>query len=77
MNVPKWKTMMKKYGLMFFGTFILAFFLLITFDNRFDFPTFFGDIRIGKSFYLPFGSSVATAAFVTVMFEAYKLFKHS
>ena len=77
MNPPKWKTMMKKYGLLFFGTFILVFFLLITFDGRFDFPTVFGDIRIGRSFYLPFGSAIAAAFFVTIMFEAYKLFKHS
>lgn len=77
MNPPKWKTMMKKYGLVFFGTFILAFFLLISFDSRFSFPGMFGDIRIGRSFYLPFGSATATAAFVTIMLEGYKLFKHS
>lgn len=76
MNPPKWKTMMKKYGLVFFGVFILTFFLLITFDNKFSFPSFVGDIRIGKAFYLPFGSSIAAAFFVTILFEAYKLFKH-
>jgi hypothetical protein len=76
MNPPKWKTLMKRYGLMLFGVSILTFFIMITFDGRYDFPTFFGDVRIGKAFYLPFGSSIATGLFVTILFEAYKMFKH-
>ena len=76
MDIPKWKTLMKKYGILFFVSTILTFFLLITFDGRFNFPNFVGDLRFG-SVYLPFGSSLAAGAFITIMFEAYKIFKHS
>lgn len=75
MNPPKWKIMMKKYGLMFFGVFLLTFFLMITFDGKFKFPSFVGDIRLGGLLYLPFGTSTASAFFVTILFEAYKMIK--
>lgn len=73
------KSFLKKYAPLFVGVYIGAFFLLVTFHSRFDFPTLPGDILIqgaGLTFYFPLVSSLGVAAFATVMFEAYKLFKH-
>ncbi len=75
----KTKSFLKKYAPLFVGVYIGSFFLLVTFYSRFTFPTLPGDILIqgaGLTFYLPLVSSFGVAAFVTVMFEAYKVFKH-
>jgi len=63
---------------MFAGFYLLAFFVLVTFYSRFEFPTFPADILINKGFvlYLPFGSSLAFALFAVVMIETYTFFKH-
>jgi len=74
----KGKKLLSVYGLRFGISYIAGFFLLVTFYGRFGFPTFFGDILIksgGITLYLPFTSSLAIAAFVTIMIEAYFYFK--
>jgi hypothetical protein len=77
--MPNWKTLIKKYGVIFSLTYIGTFILLVTFYSRYEFPTFPGDILINRGgffIYLPFTSSLASAAFVTILTEAYKVFKN-
>jgi len=70
-----WRKLAQKYGLMFSISYGGAFFFLVTFYERFKFNTFPGDILIGKSFYLPFTSSLAIAAFVVIIIELFKAFR--
>lgn len=69
------KKLIRQYGAVFFGTYFIAFIVIITFKGRFKFGTVPGDISIGENFYLPIASSLAIAAFVTVMLEFYKFTK--
>jgi len=69
------KSLLSKYGLLFGGSYFIAFFILISLSGRFDLPTFPGDLKIGNLFYLPFTSSLAIAAFTTIMLEMYNVMK--
>jgi hypothetical protein len=78
----QWKPFFKKYGVMFVGVYFGSFVFLITFYNRFEFPTFPGDILLSSKklnilIYFPFASSLAIALFTVIMFEAYKVFKQA
>jgi len=68
------KKLMRQYGALFFGTYFLAFTVLVTFKDKIAFGHVPGDILIG-SFYLPIVSSLAVAAFVTIMLEFYRFTK--
>jgi hypothetical protein len=72
-----WKKLAQKYGIIFTFSYFGGFIVLVTLSARFgfDFPTFPGDLKY-KFFYFPFTSSLAIAAFVTVLFEAYNMFRH-
>ena len=70
-----WKKFLAKYGLTFFGFYIVAFFLLVTLANSREFPTFPGDILINPGsfrIYLPFTSAGAFAVFFLIIIEIYK-----
>jgi len=69
------KKLMRQYGTIFFSTYLLAFIAIVTLKDRFKFGVVPGDISIGENFYLPIISSLAIAAFVTIMIEFYKFTK--
>jgi hypothetical protein len=71
-----WKRTVKKYGLIFGATYVGSFLALVIINSRFNIKvTVPGDIKLGQSIYFPFVSSLAIAAFATIMLEAYKVFK--
>lgn len=74
----KGKTLLKQYGVLFLGVFVIAFFMLVTLNNKHDLPTFPGDIMIKQGkiiIYLPFTSSAAFSFFVIAMKEMYTFVK--
>jgi len=74
---------MKSYGAIFFVSYFATFFVLVTLKNRFGANgtgegTLPGDVFIpigDKSIFFPFTSSLAAAAIITVMYQAYDFFK--
>ena len=70
-----WKKFLARYGLTFFGIYVIAFFLLVTLASTHNFPTFPGDVLINPGslrIYLPFTSSGAFAVFFLIVVEIYK-----
>jgi len=69
---------MKKYGLVFGVSFFLSLITLIALNSQFNIDTTLpGDIKIGNFIYFPLTSSLAIASFITIMLEAYQVFKNT
>lgn len=69
------RKLINQYGIVFFGSYLLTFVILVALKGQLELGTVPGDISFGESFYLPITSSLAIAAFVTIIIEFYKFTK--
>lgn len=76
------KKLLSKYGIIFTFSFFGAFILLVNIRWRFGSGTestvpgdFFVTLGKDRIVFLPFTSSLGAAALVTIMYEAYNIFK--
>jgi len=74
----RFKKLLKQYGVFFGGVYILVFFLLVTFYDMYEFPTYPGDVLLklgGLKLYLPFATSAVMAILAVGIREGYIFFK--